>query len=191
MNVLLQKSFAHASGSWLDIGGGDSPSYLRVMPSQVKRLATDIKGDGNVIEIDANGPLPFADHSFDGLIALNMLYILRDPYAVLCEFRRIVKPGGTLILSLPFFFPESPEPHDYHRWTREGAKQILGRAGWSDAQIQAVGGPGTVFGSSLYPLRGSVIARLMFAPFVLAWDYLARRNDVTSFWFVCAKKSEN
>lgn len=43
--------------------------------------------------------LPFADESFDGLIAMHMLYHLRDPAAAIAEFHRVLKPGGILLVT--------------------------------------------------------------------------------------------
>ncbi len=49
----------------------------------------------------ANAPaehLPFATASFDGLICNNSFHYYRQPWAVVQEFRRVLRPGGQLIL---------------------------------------------------------------------------------------------
>ena len=38
--------------------------------------------------------LPFADASFDAVIANHMLYHVDDPAAVVHEFDRVLRPGG-------------------------------------------------------------------------------------------------
>ncbi|MDT9600229.1 class I SAM-dependent methyltransferase [Sphingosinicella rhizophila] len=40
--------------------------------------------------------LPFEDGSFDGVIAMHMLYHVRDPAAAIAEMHRVLKPGGFL-----------------------------------------------------------------------------------------------
>lgn len=40
--------------------------------------------------------LPFASESFDVVIAMHMLYHVRDQQAALAEIHRVLKPGGTL-----------------------------------------------------------------------------------------------
>ena len=57
--------------------------------------------------------MPFADNSFDAVICSSVLYHqwVKDVPAAVCELRRVLRPGGLLILNLPAFnFLHSP--HD-------------------------------------------------------------------------------
>lgn len=45
--------------------------------------------------------LPFADGAFDALVSLEGIEHLRNPYAFVAECRRILAPGGRLLLSTP------------------------------------------------------------------------------------------
>ena len=45
--------------------------------------------------------LPLADASFDGLLFLDGLEHVTHEEAVVSEIRRVLKPGGTLIVSVP------------------------------------------------------------------------------------------
>jgi SAM-dependent methyltransferase len=45
--------------------------------------------------------LPLADASFDGLLFLDVLEHVTHEEAVVSEIRRVLKPGGTLIVSVP------------------------------------------------------------------------------------------
>jgi D-aspartate ligase len=51
-----------------------------------------------VVEADA-GQLPFRDHSQDLVLALGLLPWIGDPSPVLAEFRRVLRPGGALVVS--------------------------------------------------------------------------------------------
>jgi SAM-dependent methyltransferase len=46
-------------------------------------------------------PLPFADESFDAVFAGELIEHLPDPARGLAEFRRVLRPGGRLILTTP------------------------------------------------------------------------------------------
>ena len=55
-----------------------------------------------VVQADATAP-PFADQSFDATTALDVLEHLGDDRAALRELRRVLKPGGVLMASVPAF----------------------------------------------------------------------------------------
>ena len=43
--------------------------------------------------------LPFADESFDTVIAMHMLYHVADQARAIAEFHRVLKPGGSLVVT--------------------------------------------------------------------------------------------
>lgn len=64
-------------------------------------LARQRLGEGaDLVESDVSRPLPFADRTFDDVVASLVLHYLRDWTAPLAEMRRVLKPGGRLILSV-------------------------------------------------------------------------------------------
>ncbi|MBI5655049.1 methyltransferase domain-containing protein [Candidatus Uhrbacteria bacterium] len=189
MNRLLAVELAECHGRWLDIGGG-LPSYVKYLPADCSRVNTDIEPGPGATALDADGVFPFKDDDFDGVLALNMLYIVRDPVATLREVKRVMKMGASVVMTLPFFFPENPEPHDFHRWTREGVEKLLVDAGFRDIEISPVGGPGTAFAMSLMPGRGALVIRLCAAPWIFLWDHLDRKDPKRTccFWLARARK---
>lgn len=50
--------------------------------------------------------LPFADHSFDIIICSEVMEHIHEEQKALAELKRILKPGGTLALSVPRYWPE-------------------------------------------------------------------------------------
>lgn len=50
--------------------------------------------------------LPFGDHSFDKIICSEVMEHIHDESKALAELKRILKPGGTLALSVPRYWPE-------------------------------------------------------------------------------------
>lgn len=54
-----------------------------------------------LIEANANEQLPFAPASFDAIIGMMVVEHLFDPFKVVAELRRLIKPNGVVILNLP------------------------------------------------------------------------------------------
>jgi len=50
--------------------------------------------------------LPFADASIDKIICSEVLEHIEDYQSVLCEIKRVLKPGGLLAISVPRAWPE-------------------------------------------------------------------------------------
>jgi len=57
-------------------------------------------GDADLLMADLSSPLPFADGTFDDVIASLVLHYLEDWGLALAELRRVLKPGGRLIMSV-------------------------------------------------------------------------------------------
>ena len=55
---------------------------------------------------DLNAELPYADESFEVVTCINVLYALAAPAKTLAELRRVLRPGGTLIVSSPLAQPK-------------------------------------------------------------------------------------
>ena len=95
----------------MGFGGGYALQSIapRVMPAKVTGVeisdamiaAATIRW-GQTIEIhraDA-AAMPFANGWFDGIMSVNTIYFWKDPAAVLREFRRVLQPGGRLVLGI-------------------------------------------------------------------------------------------
>ena len=51
--------------------------------------------------VDPRGPLPFGDGEFDSVSMLDVLEHTPDEYRILTETRRVLRPGGALVLTVP------------------------------------------------------------------------------------------
>lgn len=53
------------------------------------------------LKADLNQTLPFASDSFDGIVSLETLEHIANQDTMLSEFKRVLKTGGTLVISAP------------------------------------------------------------------------------------------
>jgi len=83
--------------------------------------------------------LPFTDNSFDSVLLLDVLEHIANPELALAEASRVLRPGGRLLLTIPFAYPLHDQPHDFHRLTEYGLRARLQRAGMSGLVITEVG----------------------------------------------------
>jgi len=115
----------------LDIGSGGS-SYARYFPN---RLTVDIDPARNPeIVADAHA-LPFADGEFETVLCTEVLEHVKNPFQVVSELRRVLKPGGMLVLSTRFVYPLHDVPHDYFRYTKYGMQELFKE--WSIIELRA------------------------------------------------------
>lgn len=73
--------------------------------------------------------IPVADATFDAAIISQVLEHVPDPIVVLAEARRIIKPGGSIVVTVPFLYPYHPDPRDYGRYTEDYWRLAAERTG--------------------------------------------------------------
>jgi SAM-dependent methyltransferase len=141
----LDHARRHAHGVLLDVGCGSMP-FAPLFRAHVRRyLGLDLarSPDVGAARIDVIGraeALPVRAGAIDTVLAISMINRLPEPQRVLEEARRVLRPGGTLILELEQMAPVYRPPHDYWRFTSHGADWLLDRAGFDVIERIAIGG---------------------------------------------------
>jgi ubiquinone/menaquinone biosynthesis C-methylase UbiE len=101
-------------------------------------LATDLRVLPSVDFASDASALPLADGSVDVVLSLELLEHVPEPAAVLREIARVLKPGGTVILSVPSTVPRHDD-HDYWRFTAQGLA-MLGSLSFDHGEVHVFGG---------------------------------------------------
>lgn len=97
-------------------------------------IANDPRTDIHIrASLDA---IPVAADHFDAAICLAVLEHVRDPDDVMRELFRVLKPGGMLLLDVPFLQPEHLCPTDFQRYTKDGLVRVATRAGFAVECVQ-------------------------------------------------------
>ena len=73
---------------------------------------------------------PFADGQFRSVLCNQVLEHVFNPDEFLEEIRRMLVPGGRLMLTVPFVWDEHEQPYDYARYSSFGLKSLLERHGF-------------------------------------------------------------
>jgi len=99
---------------------------------------------------DLDQPLDLEDASFDVVVAGELLEHLRDPQRLVREVRRVLRPGGTFVASVPnayrlkgrllFLFGRPPENDPTHLQMFAAADVRALLAGFDDPQLHFVAG---------------------------------------------------
>jgi SAM-dependent methyltransferase len=73
---------------------------------------------------------PFESASFDAVLCNQVLEHVFNPDEFLSEIARVLRPGGTLLLTVPFVWDEHEQPWDYARYSSFGLKALLEKQGF-------------------------------------------------------------
>lgn len=125
------------SGRFLDVGCGMKPYETLFTDFATAYIGIDHpvtqKGSyGSLTRADIfsdSSRFPLDDSSFDTVVCTQVLEHVSDPFNKISEIARVLKPGGTVVISVPCAWPLHEVPHDYFRYTEFGLKNILEEAG--------------------------------------------------------------
>lgn len=132
----------HVRGMALDVGAGRL-AWRALISSKVSGYyATDTFPTHPNIDFvsDAQGLLPIPDESFDSIFCCSVLEHMPKPWNAVPELFRVLKPGGVLILSVPFLYYLHGQPHDYFRFTHYGVRKLAQDAGFEVVELSVAGG---------------------------------------------------
>lgn len=151
VNVYKLNYFMRKSGSQipqdallLDAGAGEGrfKSYF----SHTRYVGVDLaigdtQWDYSGLDAISNlEALPFPPETFDATVCTQVLEHVPEPQQVVNEISRVLKPGGTFLLSAPQSWHQHQKPHDYYRYTSFGLRHILEKSGLQVESIEPLGG---------------------------------------------------
>ena len=154
----LAPHLASCQGRVLDVGAGEAP-WRELLPAGVEYVGVDVDMSGDfgmrhqsgIIYYDGK-TLPFDEGSFDHILCTEVLEHVPDPAAFLLDLNRVLRQGGTLILTVPWSARIHHLPHDYGRFTRFGLAALLASTGFSGVAIEERGNDITVIANKLIVL---------------------------------------
>ncbi len=169
----------HVRGDVLDAGCGAMP-YRDI----IERRATSydgldierrISGVRYVCSITDMSAVP--DASYDTVLCSEVLEHVADPAAALTEIDRVLRPGGLLVLTVPFLGRLHEEPHDYYRFTRHGLAALLGA---TPLEIEEISPTGSVAGFLGHQLSTVLVGSTWHIPLIKWFMFAANAGFVVA-----------
>lgn len=120
--------------------------------------------------------LPFADNSFDSAIAKDIIEHLEEPWYLIYELRRVIKPGAIVVATSPMAKP-SVVWNDYTHirgFTKSAFRNLFLHCGFEVLDI---------FPSGMYRIS-SKLGFSRFLPLILKFPFI---EMVTGSWFLLAR----
>ncbi len=120
-------------GRLLDFGCGSKP--YKPLFEVDEYIGTDIEVSGHDhrnedIDVYYDGTtLPFTDESFDSIFSSEVFEHIFNLPQILDELYRVLKPGGHMLVTVPFVWDEHEIPYDFARYTSFGIRHILREKG--------------------------------------------------------------
>lgn len=116
------------SGKILDIGCGQKPYSKLIKMGEIFGLELDTRFNRETKKADFfydGKAMPFADQSFDSLMANQVFEHVFNPVEFMREANRILKMKGFFLLTVPFMWDEHEQPYDFARYSSFGLQHIL------------------------------------------------------------------
>jgi ubiquinone/menaquinone biosynthesis C-methylase UbiE len=119
----MKKFLPRLQGTIVDIGAGDGPYRHLVNGATAQYHAVDSRDaclfgySRSSAERFDKDRIPFESASVDHVICTEVLEHLVDPQPLIAEIHRILRPGGTGAVTVPWSARFHYIPHDYHRFT--------------------------------------------------------------------------
>lgn len=131
------------SGLVLDAGSGRGAWKATIEANGGTREALDIYPKAGEIvtwiaDLTAMPQVP--SNRYDSAVCHQVLEHVPAPGAGLSEIHRVLKPGGTLVISVPHLSRQHELPHDYFRFTPNGLRRLLSDSGFEIVTITPFGG---------------------------------------------------
>lgn len=120
------------TGKTLDVGCGTKPYAELYCSEEYVGLEIDTpqnRASKNADYFYDGNEFPFASASFDSMVANEVFEHVFNPDQFLAEAVRVLKPGGKVLLTLPFVWDEHEQPYDFARYSSFGIKALLERHG--------------------------------------------------------------
>lgn len=129
-------------GRVLDLGSKDGRgSYYEFLniDSTSEFVYTDLNAVGSIVRLNVEESFPFEECTFDAVFAFHLFEHVFEFRRAPCEIFRILKPGGSVIVAVPFLHEYHADEQDYFRFTDSSLRRLWEEAGFVCVHLEAIG----------------------------------------------------
>jgi SAM-dependent methyltransferase len=130
----VKQSVHYAGKEILDVGCGIKP-YRALFADAERYIGIDLPNSGKIDVAGSALLLPFKAASFDTVLCNEVLEHVPEPSTLMLEVARVLRPGGTLILTTPQTWGLHLEPYDFYRYTKYGLTYLATKNGLEVIEI--------------------------------------------------------
>lgn len=142
----LNKYLPQFSGKVVDLGCGNMPYKETVLSIDAVKEYIGIDWAGT--NYYSNKPdyfwdgvtIPLENDTIDCVLFTEVIEHLDDPLIAMKEIYRVLKPGGIIVGTTPFFWLLHEVPNDMQRLSPFGIKRIIEKAGYQSHEVVGAGG---------------------------------------------------
>lgn len=145
----------------LNLGSGVGRFDKKIRPI-LRLINFDVVPNGRTHVLGDAHYLPFSDNAIDVVFSNAVLEHVQRPWVVADEIYRVVKPGGRVLVNVPFL-NIIHDTHDYFRFTDKGLEILFHRFSKVAGGVSA--GPSSFFGPFLVTYLSCPIADGLFKSF--------------------------
>lgn len=164
---------AEPDGVVLDVFCGSRPYDDLVAPG-VRVVGLDVEDRYGVADLVTTEFLPCPDGCYDGVACIEAFHYVADPAHGVRELRRVVRPGGRVVVSVPVVWEYDREIVE-HRYTPGSLRRLFD--GWDEVAVVENGGravawtllTGTLLHACEEELGRRLPAPVVRLPFALAY----------------------
>jgi SAM-dependent methyltransferase len=129
-----------AGATVVDVGAGEAP--YRELFAHCEYTTVDWEnsvhpGASRSTVISPADDIALPDRCADAVLLTEVLEHVPEPSRVLAELYRILRPGGTALITVPFVWELHEVPYDYWRFTPSSLRRLMQDAGFIDNLVEA------------------------------------------------------
>ena len=186
------RALSAADGVVLDVGGGErfgkDLARYRELFSHTDYKTLDVEPRYHPDIAATIYAIPVADNAIGAIICKSVLEHLEEPERAVREMRRVLEPGGKILLYVPFIYPYHARPgvyRDYFRFSEDALRYFF--RDFASVEIQKVGG---YFRALMFFLPYQHRLKVVLEPVAYVLDTLFRRErgSTTAGYYLYAVK---